>query len=159
MVDLLYHLISLFFLYSFIILLQYYINSRSLIICCLFSGDIYLSVSISCSLVCELFCGEVFENFVILPAILFPIKSPVPSAVFWTTLFEAVLSASVADCLGWSRNFWLYLQFKFLLIILPILFFSYFWQNTKIHNPLKIFDPLVELNIVSFFICYTLIKN
>ena len=47
----------------------------------------------------ELFFGEVFETLVILSAILFPIKSPVASAVFLIALFEAVSSASVADCL------------------------------------------------------------
>ena len=35
-----------------------------------------------------------------LSAILLPIKSPVVSAVFWSTLFEVVLSASVADYLA-----------------------------------------------------------
>ena len=35
-----------------------------------------------------------------LSAILLPIKSPVVSAVFWTALFEVVLSASVADYLA-----------------------------------------------------------
>ena len=31
--------------------------------------------------------------------------SPVDSAVFWIALFEALLSASVADCLAWSRTY------------------------------------------------------
>ena len=66
---------------------------------CLSFGDIYFSLSISSSFVFELFCGEVFETLVILSAILFPIKSPVASAVFGITLFETVLIASVADCL------------------------------------------------------------
>ena len=48
----------------------------------LYSGDIYLSLSVSSSFVSELFFGEVFEPLVILSAILFPIKSPVASAVF-----------------------------------------------------------------------------
>ena len=64
-------------------------------ICCLFSGDIYLTLSIF-SFVSELLCGEVFETFVILSAILLPIKSLVASAVFRIALFDAVLSASVA---------------------------------------------------------------
>ena len=45
------------------------------------SGGIYLSLSIS-SFVSELFFVEVFETFVFLSAILFPIKSPAASAVF-----------------------------------------------------------------------------
>ena len=53
---------------------------------CLSSGDIYLSLGIylSCLLVAvsELFCCQFFETFVILLAILFPVKSPVASAVF-----------------------------------------------------------------------------
>ena len=54
---------------------------------CLFSADIYLSLGISLSnpiffslsTVPELFCDKVLENFVILPAILLPIKTSVPS--------------------------------------------------------------------------------
>ena len=50
------------------------------------------------------------EVFVILSAILLPIKSPIASNVFWIALFEVVFSASVAtlvthDFLGVSRNF------------------------------------------------------
>ena len=103
----------------------FYINLRSSIIFCLFSADIYLSLSI-CSLFVSifssLFCGDVFETLVIWQSILFPIKSPVASAVFLIALFEAVFSASVADCLAWSRRFWLYSLLKILLI-----FFQYFY--------------------------------
>ena len=129
MVDLLYDLISLLFfdiplLYYIIIFLCYYINLRLSIIFSHFSGDIYLSLSISSWFVTQLFCTAVLEALVILSAISFPSKSPVASAVFWIALFEAVLSASVADYLTWSRSFWLYLLVKillvFLLIFLPI---------------------------------------
>ena len=72
---------------------------------------IYLSLGISssCSFaaVSELFFLN-FETFVILLAILLPIKSLVAYAVFWIALFEAVLNALVADCSAWSRRFWLY---------------------------------------------------
>ena len=54
----------------------------------------YLSLCISLSFSVfssELICGEVFS------LLLFPIKSPVASAV---AIFEAVLSASVADYLA-----------------------------------------------------------
>ena len=104
-----------------ITLLYYYILLKSSIIFCLFSGNICLSLRISLwSLlfsssfltVSELFC-EVLEAFVIFYAILLPIKSPVASTVFIIALFEAVLSASVANCSAWSRSFWLYLPLKF----------------------------------------------
>ena len=107
MVDLVHYLTSL--LIFDIALLNYYIYLRPLIICCLFSGDVYISLGISlCSpifsssfvTVSELFCGEVFATFVILSAIFLPIKSPVASAVFSITLFEADLIASLADCLA-----------------------------------------------------------
>ena len=84
MVDLLYYLTSLFFFD--VTVLYYYINLRSSITFCLSSGDIYLSfgISLSCSfvIVSELFCNERLGTFVILLAILLPIKSPVASAVF-----------------------------------------------------------------------------
>ena len=116
MVYLLYHLIGLLF---FDVTLWYYIiiiliwdhrwfssfNLRSLIVLCLSSGGINLSLTICSSFASEWFFGEVFETFVILPAILSPIKSPVTSAVFWNALFEEVLSESVADCLALSRSF------------------------------------------------------
>ena len=68
-------------------LLCYYINLRSSIIFCLSSGDIYLSLGISSllslsTLISELFCGEVFENFVILTVILLLIKLLVIYAFF-----------------------------------------------------------------------------
>ena len=79
-------------------------------ICCLFSGDMYLSFGISIS---SSFCecntlGDFFETLVILSAILLPIKSPVASAVFWIALFEGVFIASVVDFLAVWKMFWLY---------------------------------------------------
>ena len=77
MVDLLYCPTDLL---SFnISILYYYLSFRSLIIRCLFSGDIYLSLGISLltaiyyvlfATVSELFLGELFETLVILSAIL-----------------------------------------------------------------------------------------
>ena len=58
----------------------YYIN-LPLILDNLSSEDLYFSVSIS-SFVSKLFCGDVFGALLILSAILFPIKSPIASAVF-----------------------------------------------------------------------------
>ena len=78
---------------------QSFFNLRSSTIFCLNSGDIYFSLSIS-SFVSELFCGEVFEDLVILSATLFRIKSLVAYTAFLMTLCEEVLSASVADCLA-----------------------------------------------------------
>ena len=71
-------------------LLYYYTNFCSSIICRLFSGDIYLSFSISNSLLTlsKLFCEDLFkcnyfEKLVILSSILLlPNKSPVASAAF-----------------------------------------------------------------------------
>ena len=84
MLDLVYYLTIL--LFFDIPLLYYYISRRSSIVFCLSIGDIYLSLgfSLSCSFVTssELFCGKVFETFVILSAILLQIKSPVASALF-----------------------------------------------------------------------------
>ena len=51
---------------------------------------------------------------VVLSAILFPIKSPVASAVFWTTLFEAVFAASIPVFVAVSINFLQYLSPYFL---------------------------------------------
>ena len=62
----------------------------------MFYGDIYLPLDIFASLptVSKVFYGELFKAFVILLANLFV------SAIFRIALFEAVLSASVADCLA-----------------------------------------------------------
>ena len=77
-----------------ILLLYYYINLNSSIIYCLSCGDIYLSFDISLLALFEFNSLDFFEcNFVdvlvILSAILLPIRSPVTSAVFSITLFEA----------------------------------------------------------------------
>ena len=61
-----------------------YVNLRSSINFCL-SSSLFVS---------ELSLEEIFET---LSAILSPVKSLVDSAVFRIALFEAVLSASVAD--------------------------------------------------------------
>ena len=80
----------------------------------------FASPNTSSLFVSELIFGEVFEALVILSKILFPIISPVVFAVFWIAYFETVLSASVANCLTWSKSFWLYLLPKFVLIVLHI---------------------------------------
>ena len=82
-------------------------NLNSLIIYCLSSADLYLFlwavISTSSLLLLSLLLLLIllllgfFETFVILSAILLPVKSPVASAVFWIALFEAVFIASVVD--------------------------------------------------------------
>ena len=86
---------------SIIILYQF----RVLIICFRLSGYVYLSFGISLSnlvfsvlTLSELFCDGLPYTFVNWSVILLPIKSPVASPVFWIAIFEAVLTASVADC-------------------------------------------------------------
>ena len=68
-------------------LLYYYVNLNSSIICCLFFGDIYLSFGIPLLASFDDNSLDFFEcnsvdTHVILSAILWPIKSPVASAVF-----------------------------------------------------------------------------
>ena len=69
---------SLFFDMS---LLYYYTNLNSSIIYCRFSGDMYLSFGISNSSSFFNFSEYFFETFVILSAILLPIKLIAASAV------------------------------------------------------------------------------
>ena len=103
---------------------------------CLSSGlkHFSLGISLSCLFVTvsKLLSSEVLDTFIILPVILLPIKSPVASAVFWITYFEAVLSASVADSVAWLSSLWLYSPLNFLLMFLPI-FLSIFLAKDK--NP------------------------
>ena len=66
----------------------------------------FLGISLLSSFVTisRFFCCGLSETFVIPLAILLPIKSPDACAVFWIALSEAVLNASVANCLAWSRS-------------------------------------------------------
>ena len=88
MVDLMHSLTNV--LFFDIPLIDYYTNLNSSLICCLFSGDMYLSFGVSDLSLASLFCGflecysveDFFETLVILSAILLPIKSPIASAVF-----------------------------------------------------------------------------
>ena len=98
-----------FVIFWYSVLFIYYINFTSSIICWLFSGDIYLSFGISllrsvfsALAVFKIFCDEAF---VILSAILLPIKSQADSAVFRIILFEAVFIESVVDLLALPRRF------------------------------------------------------
>ena len=102
------YLITSLLIFDIPLLCQYF-NLKSSIFSCLSSGDIYLSLGISLLFsfvtVSKLFCCEFCKTFMILLAILFPIKSPVVYAVFSMNLFEEFLGASVADCLAWSISF------------------------------------------------------
>ena len=103
MADLVYCLTNL--LFFDIPLLYCYTNLNSSITCCLFSEDMYLSFGISISSLGVFFCSSLeyfFQIFIILSAILLPIKSPVASATFWIALFEAVFIASIVDFLAVS---------------------------------------------------------
>ena len=104
MVDLMHCLLNSLFFY--ISLLYYYTRFNSSIICYLFSGDIHLSFAASDSSL-ALFCKReyIFETLVISSAILLPFKSPIPSAVFYIALSEAVFTASVVDFFALSRRF------------------------------------------------------
>ena len=72
-------------------LLYYDTNLNSLLLCCLFSGGIYLSFGTSVSLLASLFSEynsfRDFKKLAVLWAILFPIKSPETSTVFWIATF------------------------------------------------------------------------
>ena len=127
MVDLVYYLTNL--LFFCILLLYYYINLRSSIIFYIFYGYIYLSLGILYQILCFLFYFQLSSNYpalnflrplIFYQRLLLSIKSLVASVVFWIALFEAVLSISVADCLAWSTNSWLYLLLKLFLKSLPI---------------------------------------
>ena len=64
----------------------YYIYLRLPLTFCLFSEDIYLSLSISSSFVSQLVCGEVSVTLVILSAILFQLNHQL-SLVFFDWIF------------------------------------------------------------------------
>ena len=82
-------------------------NLRSLIICCLFSGGMEITSGL-------FVFSFVLPIEVILSAILLPIRSPVASAVFCTTLLEAVFAASIPVFVAVSINLLPYLSLNFL---------------------------------------------
>ena len=88
----------------------------------------------------KLFCVNFLETFVVLSAILLPIKSPVASAVFSIPLFDVVLSASVVNLwLEFNTAFllWLYyLMTKIKFILSPFSTGLLFWSvnHTLMHE-------------------------
>ena len=107
-VHLMYYLISSLF---FDISLSYYTNLYSSIICCLFSGDMYLSYCMFVSFSLAFECN-IFKWLVILLTVYY--QSPVASVLSWSVLFEAFIITSILDILPLSRSFWLYLLLMFL---------------------------------------------
>ena len=113
--NLLLYCLSILWFFDTIIL-----NIRLLILFYLSSEDIFILLWF-------------FWNFSIFLAIFLPMKL-VACAVFWMTLFEEVLSGSVADYLTWSRSVLLYLPLTFLLIFVPV-FLSAFFAKDKNLQP------------------------
>ena len=80
-------------------------NLSSLIICSIFSGDIYLSFGISLLTSSFSECNSLedfFDEFVTISIILIPIKSSVVSTVFRIALFEGVFTVSVVHIFALS---------------------------------------------------------
>ena len=125
MVDLMHCLTNL--LFFDILFLYCYSNFNWSIICCLFSGDMYLYFGASISSFCNSL-GEFFKTLVNLLAILLPIKSPVASDVFWIALFETVFIATVVDFLAQSRGFCLKQKIKINILV----YIFYFWGQWNI---------------------------
>ena len=125
MVHLMHYLTNL--LLFDILFLYCYSNFNWSIICCLFSGDMYLYFGASISSFCNS-SGKFFETLVNLSAIVLPIKSPFASDIFWTALFKAVFIATVVDFLAQSRGFCLKQKIK----IDILLYIFYFWAQWNI---------------------------
>ena len=73
------------------------------------------------------------EFFVILLAILLPVKSPIDSAVFLVALFEVdVLIASVVDFFTMIKKYLIHLTHKFLLIFLPMYLLTFLAKDKNL---------------------------
>ena len=107
LIDLLLFNIPIFYYYS-------YLNLSRM--CCPFSRNIHLSFGISVSL-SNLFCWEVFQSFVMLFEILFPIRLTVASVIFSLGFFEAVLFKSGAKNFGLIKTFLVLFFFQVLTYI------------------------------------------
>ena len=144
--------------------MYFYINLRSLVSFFLRCISFPRYFSIKSCIFCftfnfsKLFCSGLLENFVVLPAILLPIKSPVASADFWIALFEAVLSASVADCLAKLKSFFnVFTGYVFTYIFTNI--FSHICSKRQISITFYK-NSISRLNWIRIiFVCYTLFNN
>ena len=124
------HSLTNYFLIFHYYMLYCYTSLNSSIICCIFSGDMYLPFDVSDSSFASLFCGcveDFFETLVILLAILLQIKSPDASVVFWIALVETVFIASVIDFLHHQEVF----DHIYCLSVYPHLFFFFFFKRQK----------------------------
>ena len=143
MIDLVYCLISISFFFFFfdISSFYYYINLRSSTVFCFSSGNIYFFRYFFIILICNclwIIVLWIFLNFCDFISNFITNQITSCFCCFWITFSELFLNASAADCLVWSRSFWLYLLLEILLIFLPI-FYLYFSQKTKIHTLLYMF--------------------
>ena len=125
-----------FIIFWYPMIMQYcYANFLQSIIFCVSSLDIFpfLGIYLSCSFITvfKLFCCDALEIFLILSAILRPIGSLVNSAIFLNYSFGSNWSKSMAKYLALSRNFWLYLMLKLLLMFLPIFLAIFFTKDKK----------------------------
>ena len=119
-----------FLLFDIFDILYDYINHRSSIIFCLSSGDISYIRYFVIMFVCNCFCIILWWTF-------WDFRSSVSNFVtsqifscFWLFLDKSFWRSfeSVADCLSWSRSFWIYLQLP---IFLPILLLTIFAKRQK----------------------------
>ena len=141
----------------------YHIIFRSSVVSFLFLVDIYLPLDIylsnpifsaSVSIVYKLFCGGVLETYVIMSAILLPIKSPVTSAVFFNFSFWSSFSCFCYRLFSLIKKF---------LAVFTAHFFTYIFVNIVSHIygkrqksiPFYKYSLLVELKNESF-LCFTL---
>ena len=108
----------IFFWYSIIILLYKFF---------VFLLDIYipLGISLSCSfvIVSELFCGELFDTYKVIFAILLPISLTVASAVFWYSIIILLYYSQYIN--NFMYFFWRYTSFLRYFFIMFIC--NYFW--------------------------------
>ena len=118
--------------------------------------SIGVASSISSALL-QTVCGTLLDRiFVVLSVFLLPINSTVPPAVFWDDLREAVLCASVANFLVWSRRFWRYYHKVFTYIFANI--FNHIFSKTEQSISFSKYS-ISRLNwIFRFMYCYQLIE-
>ena len=119
-VHLMYYLISSLF---FDISLSYYTNLYSSIICCLFSGDMYLSYCMFVSFSLAFECN-IFKWLVILLTVLLPI----------TSRFCSFLTCSL-----WSIYYYIYFRYftaikKFLTLLIAHVFSNFSCMRTNVFS-------------------------
>ena len=122
------------FLVLYIQLLYYYINLRSSITFCLFSGDIYIYFSLSISLLCSIFeavsklLSEVFNISVINQQFCCQSNNQL-LLLFFELLFQCSFKWICWRFISMIQKILAYLRLSFLRTFLPIIL-----AKTKIHN-------------------------